>query len=61
MVLKDMRWLKDVHFEEKYLHWEPEDIVAFARNNRLLKVMNVESDRKNNSMKNFVIVLIQDG
>lgn len=45
-----MRWLREVHFEAKYLHWEPKDIVSFARNNRHLKVMNVESDRKNNSM-----------
>lgn len=51
MELKDMRWLRDFHFEAKYLHWEPEDIVRFARNNQHLKVMNVESDRKNNSMK----------
>lgn len=50
MELKDMRWLREVHFEAKYLHWEPEDIVKFASNNRHLKVMTVESDRKNNSM-----------
>lgn len=50
MNVKDMRWLREVHFEGKYLHWEPEDIVKFARNNRHLKVMTVESDRKNNSM-----------
>lgn len=50
MELKNMRWLREVHFEAKYLHWEPEDIVEFARNNRHLKVMTVESDRKNNSM-----------
>ncbi|XP_037029172.1 uncharacterized protein LOC119069236 isoform X2 [Bradysia coprophila] len=51
MELKDMHLLREVHFEAKHIHWEPEEIVEFARNNKRLKVMNIESDRKNNSMK----------
>lgn len=51
MDLKNMRWLNEVTFEAKYLHWEPNEIIAFARNNQHLKKMVITSDRKNNSMK----------
>lgn len=51
MDLKNMRWLNEVMFEAKYLHWEPKEIIGFARNNQHLKKMTITSDRKNNSMK----------
>lgn len=49
--LNELPYLNTVTLDVKEFHWVPEDMLAFVRKQRRLKVLKIESDRKNKEMK----------
>lgn len=46
-----MELLTKVTLSPRHLDWDPEEIIEFARNNPRLRLLEIDSDRKNDELK----------